>query len=322
MPIVHHKTNHNQRPALRNLLAFLGRFGHVFLFVALEIASFALVFRYNSYQGSAWFSTANAVAGRISEASATVSQFFSMAENNRRLTERNLVLEQQMQYLHGLLVDSWQQSALDSALAAVSRPDSTGPKATAGQRMMAQMKTLTDDYRTIPARVVGNELHRTNNFVTINRGRADGVRPDMGVASGLGVVGIVYLTSDHYSVVIPIVSQRSSISCAVGRQGYFGYLRWDGGDIATAWLDDVPRHAKCRRGDAVYTSGYSAVFPRGVLVGHVLQIANSDDGLSFKLKVRLATDFSRLRDVTVIDNTPVRERLQLLQAAHDSLKTR
>jgi len=307
---------------LRNLLAFLGRFAHIILFVALEIASFALVFRYNSYQGSAWFSTANAVAGCLNEASATVGQFFSMAENNRLLTERNLVLEQQVEHLRGLLADSAQQARLDSALVAVARPDSVGPKATAGQRMMAQMKAITDNYRTIPARVVGNELHRTNNFVTINRGSADGVRPDMGVAGGMGVVGIVYLVSEHYAVVIPAVSLRSSISCAVGEHGYFGYLRWDGSDIATAWLDDVPRHARCRRGDAVYTSGYSAVFPRGVLVGHVLQVANSDDGLSFKLKVRLATDFSRLRDVAVIDNTPALERLKLLQAARDSLKTR
>jgi len=305
-----------------NLLAFLGRIAHLLLFVALETISIVLVVRYNSYQGSAWFSTANAISGNISEASSTVSQFFSMAENNRELTVRNAVLEQQLQYLHGLLVDKKERQLLDSALVAVGRGDSAASKATYAQRMMARMKQVEDSFRTIPARVVGNELHRTNNFVTIDKGSSDGVRPDMGVVSGTGVVGVVYLTSAHYSVVIPVISRRSSISCAVGNGGYFGYLNWDGGDIATAWVNDVPRHAHCRRGDAVYTSGYSAIFPRGVMIGHVLQIRNSDDGLAYKIKVKLAADFSRLRDVAVIDNTAMQERLTLIQAARDSLKTR
>lgn len=288
----------------------------------LEAVSIVLVIKYNNYQGSAWFSTANAVAGSISEASSAVSQFFSMAENNRELTARNVMLEQQLQYLHGILVDKGQQDMMDSALVAVARPDSVGPKSTYIQRMMVQMQQLTSDYRVIPARVVGNELHRTNNFVTINKGSSDGIRKDMGVVSGTGVVGVVYLTSSHYSVVIPVISSRSSVSCAVGNGGYFGYLSWDGNDVSTAWVDDVPRHARCHRGDAVYTSGYSAIFPRGVMIGHVLQIRNSSDGLAYKLKVKLATDFSRLRDVMVIDNSPIQERLQLLQAARDSLKVR
>lgn len=307
---------------MHNLLAFLGKIAHLLLFVVLEIISIVLVVRYNSYQGSAWFSTANAISGSISEASSTVSQFFSMAENNRELAARNVMLEQQLQYLHGILVDQQQKGLLDSALVAVARPDSVEPKATYIQRMMVQMKQLTADYKIVPARVVGNELHRTNNFVTINKGSADGIRKDMGVVSGTGVVGVVYLTSAHYSVVIPVISQRSSISCAVGNGGYFGYLSWDGSDTGTAWVDDVPRHARCHSGDAVYTSGYSAIFPRGVMIGHVLKIRNSDDGLAFKLQVKLATDFSRLRDVMVIDNTPIQERLTLLQAARDSLKMR
>lgn len=307
---------------MRNLLAFLARFVHVLLFVVLEVISFVLVFRYNNYQGSAWFSSANAIAGTISSASASVSQFFSMAENNRQLTERNFILEQQLQYLHGRLVDLNQQAWLDSAIVATQRPDSVGPKATFSQRMAVAMHTELSDYKTIPARVVGIEQDRNNNLLTINRGSSDGIRPDMGVVSGTGVVGIVYLTSSHYSVVIPLINQRSSVSCAVGQHGYFGYLTWDGSSIEEAWLDDVPRHARCRIGDAVYTSGYSAVFPRGTMVGHVLKIRNSDDGLAYKLRVKLTTDFSRLRDVRVIDNTPMQERLKLLQSARDSLKMR
>lgn len=227
-----------------------------------------------------------------------------------------------MQYLHSQLVDIRQCEMLDSAFAAVNRHDSTAVRATLSQRLAVEMQAKLAEYKTIPARVVGNELHRTNNFVTIDRGSVDGIGRDMGVVSGVGVVGIVYLTSAHYSVVIPLTNLRSSISCAIGGQGYFGYLSWDGKTVGEAWVDDVPRHARCHRGDAVYTSGYSSIFPRGIMIGHVLQVCNSDDGLSFRLKVRLITDFSRLRDVTVIDNKAMQERLQLLQAARDSLKMR
>jgi rod shape-determining protein MreC len=84
-------------------------------------------------------------------------------------------------------------------------------------------------------------------------------------------------------------------------------------------VEDVPRHAKFKLGDWVVTSGYSSIFPSGVLVGKIEQAYNSRDGLSFKLKVRLSTDFSCLRDVCVISDRSIAERAALLQAARDSI---
>ena len=142
----------------------------------------------------------------------------------------------------------------------------------------------------------------------------------MGVVAGTGVVGIVYLTSDHYSVVIPILSSKSSISCSLQGRGYFGYLHWTGGSPRYAWLDDVPRHATFRLYDKVVTNGYSAVFPSGVLVGKVLHVYNSPDGLAYRVQVELATDFAKLRDVCVIDNALLEEQLDVVRAARDSMK--
>ena len=142
----------------------------------------------------------------------------------------------------------------------------------------------------------------------------------MGVACGNGVVGIVYLVSKHYAVVIPVLNTESNISCAINGRGYFGYLHWRGGASDIAYLDDVPRHAKFRLHDKIVTSGYSSVFPPGVLVGEILHIYNSDDGLSYKLMVKLSTDFGNLRDVCVIDDASVKERLNLLKSAQDSIK--
>jgi rod shape-determining protein MreC len=70
----------------------------------------------------------------------------------------------------------------------------------------------------------------------------------------------------------------------------------------------------------VETNGYSSIFPAGVMVGKIVQVYNSRDGLSYRLKVRLSTDFGNLRDVVVITDRTIAERMRLMQAARDSLK--
>ena len=283
---------------MRNLLDFLARHNHWFLFVLLEVVSFVLLFKYNSYQGSVWFSSANAVAGKVYDASSAVDQYFSLVDVNRKLTERNVYLEREL----ARLTDTATVAAKDS---------------TYMQRMQAG---VLRKYKSVPARVVSNSLDKLNNFITIDKGTADGVGKDMGVACGLGVVGIVYLTAEHYSVVIPVLNSKSNISCSIRGRGYFGYLHWYGDRPDEAYLDDVPRHARFRIGDIVVTSGYSAVFPPGMLVGKIMRVYNSANGMSYRLRVKLSTDFGNLRDVCVINDSEMMEQMKLLEAANDSLR--
>ena len=283
---------------MRNLLEFLAKYNHWFLFLILEVASLVLLFQYNSYQGSVWFSTANAVNGRILAWDAEIESYFSLTKANEELTQRNLYLEQQVRALSGKITEITQDS---------------------GWTKRGQM-ALLKDYRLIPAKVVSSTLNRHDNLITIDKGDEDGVRKDMGVVCGNGVVGIVYLTSNHYSVVIPTLNTASNISCAIHGRGYFGYLRWTGGDTKAAYVDDIPRHAHFRLYENVETSGYSSVFPPGILVGRIQHVYNSADGVSYRLQIVLSTDFGTLRNVCVIDNTSLLERLDVLRAAQDSLK--
>lgn len=283
---------------MRNLLDFLARHNHWFLFVLLEVVSFVLLFKYNSYQGSVWFSSANAVAGKVYDASSAVDQYFSLVDVNRKLTERNVYLEREL----ARLTDTATVAAKDS---------------TYMQRMQAG---VLRKYKSVSARVVSNSLDKLNNFITIDKGTADGVGKDMGVACGLGVVGIVYLTAEHYSVVIPVLNSKSNISCSIRGRGYFGYLHWYGDRPDEAYLDDVPRHARFRIGDIVVTSGYSSVFPPGMLVGKIMRVYNSANGMSYRLRVKLSTDFGNLRDVCVINDSEMMEQMKLLEAANDSLR--
>lgn len=257
-----------------------------------------LLFQYNSYQGSVWFSTANAVNGHVLAWDAEIEAFFSLSKANEELTQRNLYLEQQVKALSDKIVETTQDS---------------------GWIKHGQL-ALLKDYKLIPAKVVSNTLNRHDNLITIDKGYEDGVRKDMGVACGNGVVGIVYLTSAHYSIVIPAINTASNLSCAIQGRGYFGYLHWTGGDTKTAYVDDIPRHAHFRLYENVETSGYSSVFPPGILIGRIQHVYNSPDGVSYRLKVVLSTDYGRLRNVCVIDNTSLLERLDVLRAAQDSLK--
>ena len=284
---------------MNNLLEFLGRHYHWLIFVVLEAVSLVLLFSYNSYQNSVWFSSANAAAGKVYEASSDIESFFSLRQANKDLTLRNFYLERQLAQLRRIYYEEHD---------------------TIGDQERRELAKLSQ-YELIPAQVVSNELDRSNNLITINRGEADGVEVGMGVACGKGIVGVTYLTSSHYSVVIPVLNSRSSrISCAIRGHGYFGVLRWYGGDAGHAFVEDIPRHARFKRGDWVETNGYSSIFPAGVLVGQIEEVYNSRDGLSYKLKVRLSTDFGRLRDVVVISDKSIGERMQLMRAAKDSLK--
>ena len=81
---------------MRNLIEFLAKYNHWFVFVLLEVISFVLLFQYNSYQGSVWFSSANLISGKVYDLNAEILSFFSLTKANTELTQRNLYLEQQV----------------------------------------------------------------------------------------------------------------------------------------------------------------------------------------------------------------------------------
>ena len=282
---------------MRNLLDFITKHYHWLVFLILEAAGLVMLFSYNSYQGAAWISSANAVAGLVYEGESNIRSFLNLKQENEDLQSRNLYLMHQVQTLR----EELDRQGIDT----VNVPGINDPT----------------PYNIIPAEVVQSSIDKRDNLITINKGEADGVHKDMGVVCGTGVVGIVYLTGEHHSVVIPILSSKSSISSKIERTNYFGYLKWEGGYSNLAYVDEIPRHAHFKLYERVVTSGYSAIFPPGIPVGKIIHVFNSPDGLSYRLQVQLYTDFGNLRHVSVIDNKAMHEQLQLIRAAQDSLST-
>ena len=263
---------------MRALFEFLAKYNYWLLFIVLEVASLVLLFQFNRYQRSVWLTTANAVVGQLDAWEQNALRYITLGEVNQELTQRNLILEQNLEELR------WRLQAITH--------DSTATERLQAQRMQ--------DIEMIPARIVTNSVLLRDNFITIQAGSADGVKAEMGVVCGTGIVGIVYMTSPHYAIVLPLLNSRSRISCRLRGTSFFGYLKWDGRHPLYAYLDDLPRHARLKVGDIVETSGFSSVFPAGIFVGKVEAIDDSEDGLSYKLRVHLGTDFARLHDVCVV----------------------
>ena len=274
---------------MRNLLNFLLKYNYWLLFILLEVICFVLLFRFNNYQQSVFFTSANVVAGKVYEVSGGISSYFHLKSVNEDLLDRNMALEQQITNLENRLKDYRIDSITMNSI-----------------RYLEQA-----DYKIFKAHVIRNSLNQADNYITLDKGSSSGIRPEMGVVDGNGVVGIVYKTSPSYSLVISVVNSKSSISCKIIGSEYFGYLKWEYGDSRYAYLKDLPRHAEFNLGDTVVTSGYSTVFPAGVMVGTVDDMSDSNDGLSYLLKIKLATDFGKLGNVRVISRSGQGEQREL-----------
>lgn len=263
---------------------------HWGLFLLLEALSGFLLFQYNHYQGSIWFTQANIVAAQVHEWEAEALSYLRMPTENAALVRQNIILQQQLDALrHELALTKGDTSIVNS-----------------------QLSIVNDSMTLIPAQIIDNSVRKRDNMMVIDVGSEDGVEPEMGVLSGTGVVGIVSNVTPHHALVMSILNSHSSISCRLRGTEYFGYLKWKGGKPLRAYVDDVPRHAHIKKGDVVETSGFSNVFPAGIFLGKVAEIKNSSDGLAYELEILLSTDIANLRHVNVINN--------LIKAELDSLK--
>ena len=283
---------------MRTLLEILGKYYHWLIFVLLEVVSLVLLFQFNHYQSSVWQTTANAAVGRINAFERSVLDYLDLGRVNERLALRNLYLEQNNEVLRQQLREL--------------SHDSTRTERLQAERMRG--------IELLPAKVVTNSIHRRNNWMTVSAGTLDGVEPEMGVVCGTGIVGFVLVASEHYSIVTPLLNAKSSVSCRLRSSSQIGFLRWDGRSPLYCVLDDVPRHAEPKVGDIVETSGHGSTFPQGLFVGRVSAVEDSDDGLSYKLRVHLGIDFSSIQDVSII-RQEFQHELSNLEAKADSLNS-
>ena len=246
---------------MRDLLNFLIRHSHWFFFLFLEAVCFVLLIVFNNRQKSAVLSTANVVVGSLYNWSTGVVDYFGLKSENQKLVLENASLQSELFELRSIV----EQEKLPEV----------------GESVYV-------------ARVINSSIRKDDNYITIDKGEADGLRVDMGVYDSKGVVGVVYRTSQNYSVVMPVLNGKSRISCKIKGFDSFGFLEWMGGDTRFSELWDLPYHSNVAVGDTIVTSGFSSIFPENILVGVVSEINHSSDMLSYILRVRLFSDISSL----------------------------
>lgn len=276
---------------MRNLLNFIIRNSHWLLASLLVAFSFYLVFTHNSYQRSIYLTSANNVTGWFYSLSKDVNAFFHLKENNRLLLERSAELEKEIVALKDHI----------NILAAVDSVEAD---------FFVSDSLPLPQFNYIPAEVVNLSFSGVNNFITIDKGAQHGIKPDMGVVSAEGVVGVVSNVSQNFSVIIPVINPKFRLSARLKNSENYGSISWNGASIREAQLQELPKHEEFHPGDTVLTS-FSRIFPRNLIIGFVSSEGRSKDDNFNTFNIQLATNFYSLQSVLVIDDTYYEEQKQL-----------
>ncbi len=262
---------------MHNLSQFFGRFCSTILFLFLEIISFFLIVQYNTGQKEVFINSSSFYSGLVLENYSKLSRFYRLSSVADSIAKDNARLRAELRF-----------ATIDASFRRDSLIDTT----------------YRQRYSFISAQVVSNSVNQIDNYITINKGSAFGIKPGMGVINDVGIVGVVRQTSANYATVASMLSSQTHISASIKRNGFFGSLVWDNRSSEYMHLTDIPKHANVLKGDSVITSGYSSTFPKGIFVGRVESVGFESGSSFYDLKVKISTDFNNLSYVyVVIDKT-------------------
>ena len=283
------------------LLEFLHKHRHWFVFLILETIALVTYLSGSLYSRSlGWYAT-SAVFGRVNELMTEGWSYVGLRPRNEELLRENA----RLRTAYTLLARQMQDAEAHGLL----------------PRLHATDSLPIDPSAVIIARVVNRVTHTSEVYYTINKGRRDGIETDMGVMSASGVVGAVMAVSDHYALVIPVLNPKIRLACTLLGQEVSGTLTASSSPNANeAILSNVPPHAHPQIGDTITTSGYSYLFPEGMMVGTIADSVparvKGSAGTFANYPVHLSTDFQGLRYVYVIREKPTHE----VRALEDSIR--
>lgn len=255
-----------------SLWRFILKHHFVILFILLEVVSVLLLARSQNFHRNRVVNTTSDAVGLVYEWSSEVSDYLSLSKTNRQLAEENARLRQQLSI------------TIDTTLVAYD---------------IRERDTV---YEFIPAQVVNNSIGQVNNYIIINKGKVDGIEPDMGVISSDGIVGVVADVSRHYASILSLLHSHSGVGVRFKNSQELGSLKWGNNNYRYGIVEDIPTHVILHPGDTVVTSAYSFIYPADLMVGTVVETRHSSSGALNTAKIRFATDFATLRHVYVIRN--------------------
>ncbi len=266
------------------LLSFLSTYRNILLFLALEFFSFWLIVKFNEQQRHMMGDVAMEVAGAVQEGKRSVTDYFNLRKTVDQLENgldslkrREEMLQRQLGELEALVLR-------DSLIRYM--PDST---------------ILKTRYRYIPSRAIQSTSAKNYNYITLDKGAKDGIRPGMGVVSPQGIAGRVIRTSQNFSLALSAINVSFKLAVKVEGIGEIGLYEWEGGNSSYGTIQHIPPTLTLKKGDRILTSGNSTVFPEGYQVGSIETIRTDAQAGSQTAVVKLATDFRALRMLYIIE---------------------
>jgi len=260
---------------MRSLIRFFQKHRILFFFLVLEGIALIMLFQNNYIQRIAFVKATNRISGNIYEQ-------INKWRDYLYLRDQNLLLLDENAKLRSMLPEAFYLP--DTSRVFISEP--------VGKQRR---------YTYLPAKVINNSVVRQYNYITLDRGRDEGIEEGMAVVGPEGIVGIVYGVSEHFARVLPVINRYFRVSAKFKKNNYFGSLSWDGRSYRHAILNEISLHAPVSKGDTIVISGYSDSFPEGVPVGIVDKVGQKD-GSFYIIEVLLATDFRKLYYVTAVDD--------------------
>lgn len=267
---------------MRNVLLFFARYYSFFLFLAFEFIAIRLIFDNNHYQRSIFTNTLMGVNGGVSSSLDDISKYFGLEKKNKQVANYNAKL------LNDVFKYKCQREE---------------------KRDTIRDTTLFQTYAFQAAKVINNSIHNKHNYLTIDKGSAQGIKPEMGVIGADGVIGVVTETTANFSRIISLLNKKLQISARLKNKNYIGTVSWDGNNPLYARMTEIAKHVPVAIGDTIITTGFSTLFPEGIMIGYVNKKDFQEGGNFYDIEVKLSTDFSRIDQVYIVDYLLKEERL-------------
>lgn len=262
-----------------NIIIIFQRVFPLLVFLFFQIISFYIISCYNDFHESKMISRSNHFSARYNESITNMTDFVNMPEYNEQLIHENAQLKQALYYAnqqHNIYVSD--------SIMNHSKP------------------TLPLSVQITNAKVVSNTIANLRNYIIVDKGTKDGIVKDMAVISNRGPIGIVVDVSENYASIMSILNKDANTSVRVRKTQNVGQLRWKGGSIRTASLEEIPKHIKLKKGDVIETSGYSSYYPEGIPVGIVEDYQEDNKSNFANIRIALFNDFTKLKYVYLIKN--------------------
>ena len=265
---------------MQQIINFLIRYKTFLLYLFLLLISIIFTFQSHSYHQSKFLNSSNYITGSIYSFSDNITTYFGLREENNRLVEEN-------RKLRNKLFNTTQLSG-------------------------ASIDSMTIDYDVVRGRVINNSYADQRNYITINKGKNDSITQDMGVITDKGILGIVENTSNNFSTVQSILSEKSTINAKIKNSNHFGSLVWENTqDYNVVQLIDIPRLVPLTIGDTIVTGAMSSIFPENIPIGTIKSFDLDNSKSFYFINVELFNDMTNIGNVYIIKNLNRKEILEL-----------